>query len=451
MSQKNAVNYLQRTCDKVYLMAQTVRTGQAKMIDLPSPVDPDSPTAADNELIRQELMKAVGKRRMKLSKLLMNAYAMVYGQCLDDVKEKLEASRHWERIQSKQSLHKLIQKIKKICVGFNNHKQELFNLVQALKMLFLYTQNEKHGVKEYGRNFRSLWDTVEAFGGSPGIHKGMVDAMLQDPKKVADIRNLTAKEFEKVHVEASEAVKEALLISCANKQRFGKLKDDLANNYLLGGDQYPDTVDKALRVLGNYQAPKNMLPYRGSQSTGVVLIQRGCGTGRGAGQGKGGAGHGGSGSNRSVAGTKTSSLSGSSAGERVKTNSKGESHCYNCGKGDHWAQECPHLSNEQQQQLHMTLEGLEGDNKHQEDAHQLMHMTLAQGALLPNYRAYLDGCSTVTAFKSKKYLKKVRECDDGIKINCNAGVVVMNFMGKYSLINAWYIPEGIANIFPCMR
>jgi hypothetical protein len=95
----------------------------------------------------------------------------------------------------------------------------------------------------------------------------------------------------------------------------------------------------------------------------------------------------------------------------------------------------------------MTLEGLEGDDKRQEEARQLMLVTLAQGALLPNNRAYLDGCSTVTAFKSKKYLKEVREHDGGIKINCNAGLVVKNLMGKYRSINAWYIPEGIANIF----
>jgi hypothetical protein len=298
----------------------------------------------------------------------------------------------------------------------------VFNLVQVLKMLFLYTQNKKHGVKEYGRNFRSLWDTVEAFGGSPGIHKGMVDGMLQDPKKVANITKPTAKEIEKVHVGASEAVKAALLISGADKQRFRKLKDDLSNYYLLGSDQYPNTFDKALQVLGNYQAPKNVLPYRGSPSTGAVFIKHRCRTGRGAGQGKGGAGHGESVSDGNVAGAKTSSSSRSSAGERVKTNSKGESHCYKCGKGDHWAQDCPHLSNEQLQQLHMTLEDLKGNNECQEEAHQLMHVTLAQGSLLPNNRAYLDGCSTVTAFKSKKYLKEVREHDSGIKINCNMGV-----------------------------
>jgi len=31
-------------------------------------------------------------------------------------------------------------------VGFNDHKQEIFNLVQSLKTLFLYTQSDKETV-----------------------------------------------------------------------------------------------------------------------------------------------------------------------------------------------------------------------------------------------------------------------------------------------------------------
>ncbi len=130
-----------------------MRTGKKQTINLPSLVDANSPMATDNELIRQDLVKAIGKRQMKLSELLMKAYATVYGQCSEDVKEKLGVMSDWERIQNEQFLHKLIQKIKRICVGFDDHKQEVFNLVQALKMLFLYTQNKKHSIKEYGRNF----------------------------------------------------------------------------------------------------------------------------------------------------------------------------------------------------------------------------------------------------------------------------------------------------------
>ncbi len=74
---------------------------------------------------------------------------------------------------------------------------------------------------------------------------------------------------------------------------------------------------------------------------------------------------------------------------------------------------------EQQQQLHMNLEYAEGIEEQQEEAHQLMHVTLAQGATLPNNRVYLDVCSAVTEFKSKRYLKGIKKQDAGIKIKCN--------------------------------
>jgi hypothetical protein len=115
-------------------------------------------------------------------------------------------------------------------VGFDDHKQEVFNLVQALKTLFLYSQNDKETVEPYGRNFRALWETVEAFGGSPGIHQGMIDAMLKDPTRVANVARPTATERKEAEDDATEAVKAALLISGADKMRFGRLKDELANN-----------------------------------------------------------------------------------------------------------------------------------------------------------------------------------------------------------------------------
>ena len=81
-------------------------------------------------------------------------------------------------MQKEQLLHEPILKVKRMCVGFDSHKQEVFNLVQALKTLFLDTQGEKETVEEYGQNFKSLWDMVEAFRGSPGIHKRLTDSIL---------------------------------------------------------------------------------------------------------------------------------------------------------------------------------------------------------------------------------------------------------------------------------
>ena len=136
-------------------------------------------------------------------------------------------------------------------------------------------------------------------------------------------------------------------------------------------------------------------------------------------------------------------------GGEPKTNSKGESNCFNCGSPSHWAYKCLWLSGKQQVQLHMSVEAQEeqGDNEQTKEGHQLLNITLAQGGALPDNRAYLNGCSTVTAFKSGEYVKNVKAVQGGIKINCNTGTRVTNLRGTYGGLKVWYLPNGIADIF----
>ncbi len=123
-------------------MAERIRSGEKQLIPLPAPVDPNDPNKADLEAIRATDVKTVAKRRQKLRESLMKGYATVYGQCLQEVRDKLKALKDWETIQQEQSLHNLISQVEKICVGFDDHKQDVYNLVQALKTLFLYTQSK---------------------------------------------------------------------------------------------------------------------------------------------------------------------------------------------------------------------------------------------------------------------------------------------------------------------
>ncbi len=130
---------------------------------------------------------------------------------------------------------------------------------------------------------------------------------------------------------------------------------------------------------------------------------------------------------------KVSTMTGCTGAEGLKTNSRGESHCFHCGRATHWAYECPQLTGEHQAQLHMNLEGGqdEGGAIPTEEGHQLLHVSLSQGGELPDNRAYLNGCLTVTAFKSNQFMKNVKTIEGGIKFNCNADAVVMNKRGNY--------------------
>ena len=113
------------------------------------------------------------------------------------MRDKLESTDNWYKTQKEQSLEELIRRIERICIGFDDHKQDVFN----------------------GRNFKSLWGTVEAFGGSPGVHKGLVEGILKDPGWVKNVNSVTDAERRGAEQEVSNTVKAALVISGADKGR----------------------------------------------------------------------------------------------------------------------------------------------------------------------------------------------------------------------------------------
>ena len=159
------------------------------------------------------------------------------------------------------------------------------------------------------------------------MHQGLVDAELLKQ----GIRTPNALQLKAAEEVSSEQVKAALLISGASRSKYGKLKDELANNYLLGTNQYPDMYEKAQRILSNYQNTRTEAPYRASPNdTGVAFLQ--CGGGRGRqGAGRGGQeGHGGSGtkmegsaSNESGGSNDVSTMTGRTGSKAGKTNSRG--------------------------------------------------------------------------------------------------------------------------------
>ncbi len=86
-------------------------------------------------------------RKAKLNAALKKGYATVWDQCLKEITDKLDVWEECKKTQMNQSLHNLITKKDGICMGFNSHKQEIFNPVQGLKMLLLHIQANKESIK----------------------------------------------------------------------------------------------------------------------------------------------------------------------------------------------------------------------------------------------------------------------------------------------------------------
>ena len=58
---------------------------------------------------------------------------------------------------------------------------------------------------------------MEAFGGSPGMHKGLVEGILKDPGRVRNVNSIMDAECRATEQEVSDTVKATLVISGVDK------------------------------------------------------------------------------------------------------------------------------------------------------------------------------------------------------------------------------------------
>ncbi len=115
---EEVANYLQHTsAEEGYLVTEMVQTRKQQIIPLLPPVDPNAKDKADLEIIRAYDIKMIAKRRQKLQESLKKRYVTVYGQCSQQVRNKLKLTENWEVTQKEQLLHDLISKVKKNMCG----------------------------------------------------------------------------------------------------------------------------------------------------------------------------------------------------------------------------------------------------------------------------------------------------------------------------------------------
>jgi len=259
-------------------------------------------------------MGHIGKRIAKLDNNMKKGFAILYDQCSDAVKTRLETVDGWDRIDCDQSVYDLVKAIQKICVGHDDTNQDMYNVVQACKNMFLFRQSDEALTKDYLRDFKSYWDTCEMYKAEPVSYPKLVQARLDEI--AVNIALPSADEKSKTELEIKDEFMAGLVISSANQKRFGILKRDLQNAYLKGQDDYPKTFEEANRLLSNWKAPQTSAFVRPpARSGGVAFIQSG---------------------GKAESNPKDKAGKPAPAPEK-KTNSKGESHCYNCGESGHWS------------------------------------------------------------------------------------------------------------------
>ena len=381
---------------------------------LAMPEDPAEDATQTARKIWEEQIKQYMRREDTLAQNLKSTYALIDGQCSDTLHIKLESRPDYEGIKTTANPIGLLENIKVVMYQFQAKQYGPLALHEAKCHYYTFYQDKNTTCQQYYESFKNNTDVLEYAGGTLSWEPALMDAELEAASVIVDFAD--ENELAAAEAAARERVLAIGLLVGSDCRHYGKLLEDLKNDFTQGHNNYPATLQQVYSLLVHWkQDPHNI----------VHLI---------------------SGTNDSVAftnvGTETSDQGGnnSQTGDgRVE-----HCHCYNCGEVGHISHDCTQERAGETNLLptQLLMQGVE--DLITNDSYQFAQ----SDGHLPRSWIIIDTGSMVNVFSNKSLLKNVRATNRYMWIRCNAGWSYTNQMGELPGYpsEVWYNPWGIANI-----
>jgi hypothetical protein len=374
------------------------------------------------------------RRKSYLEENIKTMYSLVWGQCSDAIRAKLETKADHINLEATSNAIGLLKNIKDVVFSYQNQSYGPQGLHAAKRRFYNLIQNKHMTCQTYLDKFQNCVEVIEHCGGNIGTDVGLVNETLSTASPPISRSTATPGELQAAEDYTREKFLACAFILGSDRIRYGKLVEDLENDYTQRVDKFPKTIVDSYSLLLHWkQNPRNLMRAIGTND-GVSFANIG------------------ENDQEQFDGTTNANVGdGQQRNPRDKSNIK----CWKCQKMGHYSNECPKRQERQKEEsgANMLLAGMEeGDLDDDEDNygftfHQSSFLFHHQGTQIPKNWILLDNQSTVDVFANRKLLKNIRTTERTMNIRCNAGVSRTNMVGDLpGYGEVWYNPEGIANI-----
>ena len=179
-------------------------------------------------------------------------YSLVWGQCTQMMKNELETCTNYRTMHEQEDPIALIKNIKGVTHNFKDQKYSTGSMWHAYKQLYSIIQKEDEDIKDYYDRFKNQVEVIENNGGELGTEK----ELLQQDNIFKNLSESEKRDDDNIN-EAKARTREKFLaygiLAGCDKRRFGSLTEDLENNYTLGDNKYPITMQKSYEYIMNYK------------------------------------------------------------------------------------------------------------------------------------------------------------------------------------------------------
>ena len=319
---KDLAQYIATNYDRGADVQQSIEAG--KMITFAEPTQPQpevqgGPISETKTLIWKRQIEMYVKRQEKLEDNLRQAFTLVIGQCTEVMINKLEALNEYKRIKADCDVLALLDQMKSLTFKYEEQKYCYSSVYFANKRFYNFKQGQDESCTEYYNKFNNLVSVVESYGGTFGYE----DVLMQNDDEYSGLSDNDKADNDNI-AKAQERNKEKFLGYClvakSDQKRYGTLKVELENDFNKGVNNYPTTVNRALRMLVNYKGERqNNRNNNNNDSNGVNFHQN------------------------SRSNSRNSNNNNNNNNNRFDTSWHKDATCHNCNKKGHIKPNCPDL------------------------------------------------------------------------------------------------------------
>ena len=160
-------------CSTTYIQDAGLLEPLFSKLENPILLRPPKPTYSEDneeksleEEIYREEIKVYVKTKVSLKNTLHSLFSVIWGQCSQLLRSKLESKSEYEGIKENSDVSGLLKLIKTVVYQFETHTSIYEALDEAKKNYYLYYQGPKTSNTQHVKNLQDMVEVIKYHGGS---------------------------------------------------------------------------------------------------------------------------------------------------------------------------------------------------------------------------------------------------------------------------------------------
>ncbi len=180
----------------------------------------------------------------------MKFYSLIWGQSTKATQSKLETHQEFQQCKTDYNSLQLLKIIREFVFKSDDRQYKYKAEDQAKRAYYNLRQTPEMSCQEFFERIRNIVDVIKSLGGTLCDDMHLKEEL---PEQNRPRGGYTEQQKNEARERIQDKTIACGILVCADKVRYGKLIEEVENDFLKGHDDYPKTPTEAYNLLVNYR------------------------------------------------------------------------------------------------------------------------------------------------------------------------------------------------------